>query len=83
MITLGIPKESNMRETWVSGIPETVKRLCGQGVIVQIETGAGENAYFRDADYELAGAKIVSHEAALASDVVCKSTRQPTKKYPF
>ena len=83
MITLGIPKESNMRETRVSGIPETVKRLCGQGVIVQIETGAGENAYFRDADYELAGAKIVSHEAALASDVVFKINAPTNEEIPL
>lgn len=72
MITIGIPKEIFDQETRVAAVPETVKRLVSQGMLVQVEAGAGEKACFRDADYELAGASVVSRQEAFASHVVFK-----------
>jgi NAD(P) transhydrogenase subunit alpha len=42
--------------------------LVKQGLEVLVETGAGEKAFFTDADYEAAGAKIVSDSVQLWSE---------------
>jgi H+-translocating NAD(P) transhydrogenase subunit alpha len=60
---IAIAKEIEVGERRVAVIPDTVARLVKQGLEVLVEAGAGERAYFPDADYEAAGAKIV-HDAA-------------------
>lgn len=56
---LAVAKEIEVGEHRVALIPDTVSRLVKQGFQVLVEAGAGEKAYFTDADYAAAGADIV------------------------
>jgi len=69
---VGIPKETTAGETRVAATPESVKKLRAAGLAVAIESGAGLSAHFPDTAYQAAGAEIVDHARALASDVVFK-----------
>jgi H+-translocating NAD(P) transhydrogenase subunit alpha len=74
---VGVAKESAPGETRVAVVPDTVRRLAGDGVEVLVESGAGERATFADAAYEDAGARIVSRDELCAeADVVCR-VRKP------
>jgi NAD(P) transhydrogenase subunit alpha len=57
---IAIAKETEMGEHRVALIPDTVSKLIKQGFEVWIESGAGENACFADADYTAAGASVIS-----------------------
>lgn len=59
MISVFVPRERRTGETRVAATPETVKRMKKEGLAVLVETGAGESAYFSNADYEAAGARLV------------------------
>jgi H+-translocating NAD(P) transhydrogenase subunit alpha len=59
-----VPKESAPLETRVALVPAAAARLVKLGARVAIETGAGNAAGHLDADYEAAGASIVSDRAA-------------------
>jgi len=74
---VGIPRETTAGETRVAATPESVKKLRAAGLAVTIESGAGLNAHFPDTAYQAAGAEIVDHARALASDVVFK-VHKPT-----
>jgi H+-translocating NAD(P) transhydrogenase subunit alpha len=75
---VGVAKESAPGETRVAVVPDTARRLVGEGVEVLVEYGAGETATFADADYEQAGARLVAGEELYAeADVVCK-VRKPS-----
>jgi len=69
-----IPKESAPRERRVAATPATAADLARAGVEVAVEAGAGREAFFPDADYEAAGAAIVSDPAELfgRADLVLK-----------
>ncbi len=43
--------------------PESVSKLVEAGLKVLVESGAGEEAKFRDSDYMLAGAAIVDRQS--------------------
>jgi NAD(P) transhydrogenase subunit alpha len=74
---VGVVKESAPEETRVAVVPDTARRLAGDGVEVLVERGAGESATFADADYEEAGARAVSGDELYAeADVVCR-VRKP------
>jgi NAD(P) transhydrogenase subunit alpha len=61
----------------VAVVPDTARRLVGDGVDVLVERGAGETATFSDAAYEEAGARVVDGKELYAeSDVLCK-VRKP------
>lgn len=70
-LTLGIPKENFPLEKRVAASPESVQRLVKPGFNVVIEDNAGASSYFSNADYEAAGAKIVS-DVWKESDIVLK-----------
>jgi NAD(P) transhydrogenase subunit alpha len=75
---VGVAKESAPGETRVAVVPDTARRLAGDGVDVLVERGAGETATFGDAAYEEAGARLVATDEVYAeADVVCK-VRQPS-----
>jgi H+-translocating NAD(P) transhydrogenase subunit alpha len=75
---VGVAKESAPGETRVAVVPDTARRLVGDGVEVLVESGAGETATFADADYEQAGARLVAADELYAeADVVCK-VRKPS-----
>ena len=75
---VGVAKESGPGETRVAVVPDTARRLVGEGVEVLVERGAGEAATFSDAAYEEAGARLVSGDELYAeADLVCK-VRKPS-----
>lgn len=57
---IAVAKETEVGERRVALIPDTVARLVKQGLEIWIESGAGNEAFFFDADYEKAGAKIIT-----------------------
>lgn len=71
---VGIPAEIAANELRVAATPKTVKRLQKQGFEVFIQKNAGVKANFSDAEFEAAGAKIVSTAAEIygQSDIVLK-----------
>jgi NAD(P) transhydrogenase subunit alpha len=75
---VGVAKESAPGETRVAVVPDTARRLAGEGVEMLVERGAGETATFSDAAYEAAGARLVAADELYAeADVVCK-VRKPS-----
>jgi H+-translocating NAD(P) transhydrogenase subunit alpha len=72
---IGAPAETDPAETRVAASPETVKKFVGLGAEVAVESGAGAEAGFPDAEYQSAGARLVSAEEALGADLVLKVQR--------
>ena len=72
---IGAPAETDPAERRVSATPETVKKFIGLGAEVAVGHGAGVEAGFPDAEYQTAGARLVSAEDALGSDLVLKVRR--------
>jgi NAD(P) transhydrogenase subunit alpha len=79
---IAVAKEIEICERRVALIPETVAKLVKQGLEVFVEAGAGEKAFFSDADYETAGAKIISDSAQLWSeaDILLKVSPPQTRE---
>jgi len=72
---IGVPAEKDPAETRVAATPETVKKFIGLGADVAVEHGAGVEAGVPDADFQAAGARLVSAPEALGADVVLKVRR--------
>ncbi len=77
---IGVAAETDLAETRVAATPETVKKYIGIGAEVAVEHGAGVNAGAPDADYQAAGARLVSSDEALGADVVLKVRRPKTEE---
>ncbi|MBD2444535.1 Re/Si-specific NAD(P)(+) transhydrogenase subunit alpha [Dolichospermum sp. FACHB-1091] len=79
---IAVAKEIEVCERRVALIPDTVAKLVKQGLEVFVEAGAGEKAFFTDADYETAGAKIISDSAQLWSeaDILLKVSPPQTRE---
>ena len=79
---IAVAKEIEVCERRVALIPDTVAKLVKQGLEVWVEAGAGEQAFFSDADYEAAGAKIISDSAQLWSeaDILLKVSPPQTRE---
>lgn len=69
---LGVPKEVVPNERRVALTPDVCASLIKSGWEVLVETGAGDGAFFADADYQRAGARSVSTAEVFAADVVVK-----------
>ena len=69
---IGVVQETTSDETRVACVPETVKKLVGMGFGVAVETSAGTHARIPDPEFKTAGAKLVSRDQALASDIILK-----------
>ncbi|MBD3306495.1 Re/Si-specific NAD(P)(+) transhydrogenase subunit alpha [candidate division KSB3 bacterium] len=65
---VAIPKEVREGERRVAVVPSVVKRLVNAEFEIRVEAGAGEGAFFSDADYEEAGATVATDAAALFRD---------------
>ena len=76
-LTVGIPKEIFPLERRVAATPESVARLIKPGFSVQVETMAGEQSFFADADYQEVGATIVDN-VYKSSDIIMKVCYEPT-----
>ncbi len=66
---IGVAKEIEVCERRVALIPDTVARLVKTGLEIWVEAGAGERAFFSDADYEAAGATIIADTKKLWQEV--------------
>lgn len=75
-MTIGILKES-APETRVSLLAEAVATLVKKGISVLVESGAGEKAYCKDADYEKAGAVIRKRDEVVAASDLLLLIHQP------
>src|SRR5437867_1395251 len=79
MMNIAVPKETLSREKRVALIPDAIAPLKKIGLSVLVESGAGHGAYFEDADYEKAGAKIVPEAAKLLAEAnVVLKVQRPT-----
>ena len=76
-LSIGVPKESFLNEKRVALTPTVVSALAKKGFTLNVEEGAGLGASFPNDDYQNAGAKIVSKDAAYASNIILK-VRQPS-----
>ena len=79
--TIGVVQESAEGERRVALSPDGVGRLRKAGHEVLVETGAGAGAWFPDAEYEAAGARLLSkNELYGRADAVlwCRRRRRPT-----
>ncbi len=65
---IAVAKEIEVCERRVALVPDIVARLVKQGLEIWIEAGAGERAFFNDAAYEAAGAKIIADTDKLWSE---------------
>jgi H+-translocating NAD(P) transhydrogenase subunit alpha len=64
-VVLAVPKESAAGERRVAIVPEVVTRWVKAGHQVRVQSGAGEEAGYPDADYSAAGASIARDAASL------------------
>ena len=62
MVRFLVPREHSPGEKRVAATPETVRRLLGKGVSVQVQQGAGAAAGFRDDDFLAVGAELGPEE---------------------
>ncbi len=78
-LSIGVPKESYLNEKRVALTPTVVSALTKKGFTLHVEENAGLGASFHNEDYQNAGAKIVSRNAAYASNIILK-VRQPSSE---
>lgn len=71
-LTVGVPKEIFPNERRVAQSPASVQQLVKQGFSVFVESGAGVEAKFSDAQYTAAGAVIKDMEDVFQADIVLK-----------
>lgn len=71
---IGVPKEIMPGENRVAAIPETVAKFVKLGLEVLVQCNAGGGIYYRDADYENAGARIAPDAKTVygKADIVLK-----------
>src|SRR6201995_4926153 len=75
---IGIPRETTAGERRVALVPDTVRKLTGQGHEVIVELGAGAGALLADSQYEQAGAQLVAEPAAGYDSDVGERVAPPT-----
>ncbi|MCL7461412.1 alanine dehydrogenase [Pseudomonas sp. NW5] len=71
---IGVPREIKNHEYRVGLIPSAVAELCAHDHQVRVECAAGAAIGFTDADYQAAGAQLVSEAAELfaSSELIIK-----------
>ncbi|MSR76651.1 MAG: hypothetical protein EXS63_00260 [Candidatus Omnitrophica bacterium] len=78
MLILGIPKEIKTLEKRVGLTPDGASHLIGKGITVLVETRAGAESGFSDADYQKAGAQIIpSPEKLYALAGLIQKVKEP------
>src|SRR5437763_7267842 len=65
VMRVAVPKEIAAGERRVALVPDAVAPLVKAGLEVQVQAGAGEGAFFSAAQYEQAGAAVVSDAGPL------------------
>src|SRR3972149_5310055 len=83
-MSVGVPREVKPGENRVALTPHGVEALKGEGADVRVQTGAGEESGFPDAEYAAAGARVVPTAAdAWETDLVVKVKEPIRQEYPF
>ena len=80
---IGIPAESDPRETRVAGTPKSVAQLIKLGYEVTVECGAGIKAAFPDEEFTAAGAKIAARDEVWRSDIIVKINEPTDEEIAF
>ncbi|MFB2538215.1 MULTISPECIES: alanine dehydrogenase [unclassified Acinetobacter] len=80
---VGIPKEIKNNENRVGLTPSGVHALCSRGHEVLVETGAGLGSHFSDAEYQKAGARMVSASEAWSAEMVIKVKEPQASEYAY
>src|SRR5439155_1311168 len=84
-MVVGIPKEIKGQEYRVALLPSGAYQLIKRGHQVIVERSAGAGAGYPDADYDQAGATLVSEHAAVfeKADLVVKVKEPQPSEYPL
>ena len=83
MMRIGVVKEIKDKENRIALTPAGAKTLYQAGHDVVIQEGAGLGSGFSNAQYEEAGAKMVSAEQAWDTDLVVKIKEPLDSEYPY
>src|SRR5213594_4507380 len=83
VMVVGVPKEIKGQEYRVALLPSAAYQLIKRGHEVVVERSAGAGAGYPDADYDQAGATLVSEHAAVfeRSDLVVKVKEPQPSEY--
>jgi NAD(P) transhydrogenase subunit alpha len=76
-LRVGVIKEHGSGERRVALTPDVLAKLQAAGAEVLIETGAGDSAWFADADYAAAGARVVTADQLYAEADLIASVASP------
>lgn len=76
---IAVVKETREGETRVALVPEAVAKLVAAGHEVAVESGAGADAQFSDAEYAEAGAQVGQPNLAAAEVVLSVQPLDPTQ----
>uniref|UniRef100_A0A7R9WEA0 proton-translocating NAD(P)(+) transhydrogenase n=1 Tax=Pseudictyota dubia TaxID=2749911 RepID=A0A7R9WEA0_9STRA len=73
-VKVGVATEVSVGEKRVSIVPSTVKKMLRHGMLVLVQSGAGDGGGFYDEEYESHGAKILPDAESVYSeaDVIVK-----------
>ncbi|WP_287372768.1 alanine dehydrogenase [Oceanithermus sp.] len=80
---IGVPKEIKTLENRVAMTPGGVESLTKRGHEVWVERGAGAGSGLADAEYEAAGARLVSAEEAWSAEMVVKVKEPLPAEYGY
>ena len=67
---IGVPRETGEGERRVALVPSAVSRFSSAGIEIVIESGAGDDSFFGDEQYEQSGAVVASSVYDLADLIV-------------
>jgi NAD(P) transhydrogenase subunit alpha len=78
------PSETDSSERRVPLVPASVVKLAALGVQIETEAGLGRSVNFSDAEYETAGAKIITdrRQAFASADIVLRLRKSPPADIP-
>src|SRR6266487_653475 len=84
-MTVGVPKEIKGQEYRVALLPSAAYQLIKRGHQVLVERNAGAGAGYPDADYDQAGATLLSDHAEVfqKADLVVKVKEPQPSEYPL
>ncbi len=82
-MVIGVPKEIKTLENRVALTPGGVHSLVRRGHTVLVEQGAGVGSGISDAEYQKAGAELVSAAQAWAADLVVKVKEPIAEEYRY
>jgi alanine dehydrogenase len=82
-MVIGVPKEIKTLENRVALTPGGVTSLVRRGHKLLVQQGAGLGSGLSDADYQKAGAEIVSAQEAWAAELVAKVKEPIQEEYQY